>query len=124
LVELVTGSWLFEANARDKWGIEEDHLAYMTESLEEQFPLDFLRKCEKRSEYFKEDGTWAHFTEHLEPNWPLRKILETDAEFADNEEDVDATFKFLKRCLRLRPEDRATPKELVDDPWFASITSS
>ncbi|CAE6518844.1 unnamed protein product [Rhizoctonia solani] len=124
LVELFTGYWLFAARATDGWGREEDHLVRMTESLEEQFPLDFLRECKKRSEYFKEDGTWAHFTEHLEPNWPLRKMLATDSRFADDEEEVDATFKFLKRCLRLRPEDRATPKELVDDPWFASITSS
>ncbi|EUC56883.1 catalytic domain kinase [Rhizoctonia solani AG-3 Rhs1AP] len=120
----LTGCWLFEAHGTDNWSTEEDHLVRMTQTLEEQFSLDFIRQCDNRSSYFKEDGTWAHFTEHLEPNWPLRKSFETFSKFADDEEEIDAVIKFLKRCLRLRPEDRATPRELVDDPWLASGTPS
>ncbi|KAG8711579.1 hypothetical protein FRC11_002423 [Ceratobasidium sp. 423] len=85
IVELLTACWLFEAHATDEWDREEDHLVRMTESLEEQFPLDFLKGCDRRNRYFKEDGA------------------------------------LLKRCLRLRPEDRATPRDLINDPWLASM---
>ena len=63
-------------------------------------------------------GTFANFTTHEEPTWPLRKLLETFSELP--EEDVEAAERFLRRCMRLTPEERATAKELVDDPWLAS----
>ena len=126
---------MFEPNNETLWKYEEDHLARMTEALEETFQPSFLDRCANRDKFFKPDGeldsttsfrhpvlraiagTFAHFTAHEEPTWPLRKLLETFSELS--EEDVEAAERFLRRCMRLTPEERATAKELVDDPWLA-----
>ncbi|KAJ1303869.1 hypothetical protein OPQ81_008287 [Rhizoctonia solani] len=57
IMELLTACWLFETFKMEEWDREEDHLVRVTQTLEEQFPLDFLEKCERRNQYFKEDGT-------------------------------------------------------------------
>lgn len=57
VTELLVGFWLFEANVEDQWGIEEDHLARMTEALNTSFDVNFLRKCEHRDRFFKANGT-------------------------------------------------------------------
>ena len=38
-------------------------------------------------------------------------------------EDRDEFVAFLRRCLRLNSKDRATAKELLDDPWLAEDAS-
>ncbi|KAK0110375.1 hypothetical protein ONS96_001990 [Cadophora gregata f. sp. sojae] len=37
------------------------------------------------------------------------------------EEEADRFFKFMKRMLCWLPEDRATARELKNDPWFDRI---
>jgi len=37
------------------------------------------------------------------------------------EEDADAFFKFMRRMLCWLPEERATARELKNDPWFGCI---
>jgi hypothetical protein len=37
------------------------------------------------------------------------------------EEDADPFFKFMRRMLCWLPEERATAKELKNDPWFGRI---
>ncbi|OCH96308.1 kinase-like protein [Obba rivulosa] len=117
VTELLIGFWLFEPNIEKLWGYEEDHLARMTEALEASFEPSFLDRCAHRDKYFKADGSFAHFTAHEEPTWPLRKLLETFSELG--EEEVQSAERFVRRCLRLTPEERATTKELIDDPWLA-----
>ncbi|KAH9912037.1 kinase-like domain-containing protein [Fomitopsis serialis] len=117
VTEWLVGFWLFEPNRERLWSYEEDHLARMTEALDAQFEASTLENCKHRDKYFKQDGTFAHFTDHEEPTWPLRKLLESFSELGD---EVDAAEAFLKRCLQLAPERRATAKELVDDPWLAA----
>lgn len=36
-------------------------------------------------------------------------------------EEGEIMAKFLERCLRLNPEDRATAAELVNDPWLGDV---
>lgn len=62
-------------------------------------------------------GTFLHFTTHKEPTWPLRKLLEEDGELSGDA--LDATERFLKGCLQLTPENRATATELLEDPWLS-----
>lgn len=132
--EWLTDGWLFEPVREPLWSYEEDHLARMTEALDTQFEASFLAKCKRRDEFFNQEGTYvgclhdiaehntvpsggfAHFTVHKEPTWRLRRTLEKYSELG---EDIDAAERFLKRCVQLSPERRATAKELVDDPWLA-----
>ena len=62
-------------------------------------------------------GTFAHFTTHEEPTWPLRKLLEEDAGL--DGEELDGAESFIRRCLQLTPEKRATATELLEDPWLS-----
>ena len=63
-------------------------------------------------------GSFAHFTVHEEPTWPLRKLLDSFSELGD---EIEPAEQFLRRCLQLNPSKRATAKELAGDPWLASV---
>ncbi|THH14064.1 hypothetical protein EW146_g6225 [Bondarzewia mesenterica] len=122
VAELLIGFWLFEFGANEsKWDAEEDHLARMTEALGTTFDRSFLAKCEHRHKFFNADGSFAHFTAHEEPTWPLDKLLHKFALFDPGSEDLKAAERFLRRCLRLIPEERAPARELIDDPWLVDV---
>ncbi|KAG8720255.1 hypothetical protein FRC09_009848 [Ceratobasidium sp. 395] len=118
-IELLTGTPLFEPNPFTKeWTLEEDHLAQMTDVLGEQFPADMLGKSRNQEKLFK-DGIFVHSTSPRDPNWHMRSILTEDHSIIkSNEQEIDAAYDFLSRCLRLRPEDRSAAKDLAEDPWL------
>lgn len=68
-------------------------------------------------------GSFIHFTQHAEPTWRIRRLLETFSLLQDPAE-IDAAEHFILRCLCLVPEERATAKELADDPWLTHWYSS
>ncbi|KAL1681181.1 kinase-like domain-containing protein [Schizophyllum commune] len=116
VAELLIGFFLFESHNEKAWDYDEDHLARMTEAVQASFEPSFLSRCAHRDRFFKADGSFAHFTQHEEPTWPLRKLLETFSELPA--EEIPLAESFLRRCLRLTPEERATAKDLLDDPWL------
>ncbi|CAE6377239.1 unnamed protein product [Rhizoctonia solani] len=117
--EMLTDHWLFQPRSEPGWDRDEDHLARMTELLGEQFPLDMLEKCKHRSKYLKEDGSFAHFTHHEEPMLDLCNLLQQRSYLMQSSpHEVEGAPKFLKRCLKLRPEDRESPAELAQDAWL------
>ncbi|KAG8784067.1 hypothetical protein FRC12_018996 [Ceratobasidium sp. 428] len=118
-IELLTGSPLFETHPYTKeWTLEEDFLAQMTDVLGEQFPADMLGKSRNQEKFFK-DGAFIHSASPRDPNWHLRSILTEDhSRIKSNEQEIDAAYDFLSRCLRLRPEDRSAAKDLAEDPWL------
>lgn len=119
ITELLIGCWLFEFGANGtKWDAEEDHLARMTEALGTPFDPSFLSKCDHKNKFFKEDGSFAHFTTHNEPTWPLGRLLDELSFLEAGSEDARAAELFLRRCLRLVPEERATARELLSDSWL------
>ncbi|KAL1665700.1 kinase-like domain-containing protein [Schizophyllum commune] len=133
VTELLVGFWLFESNNEKAWGYDEDHLARMTEAVQSSFEPSFLDRCTHRDKFFKADGksippirrtvlncgagSFAHFTGHQEPTWPLRQLLDRFSELPEAE--ILPAERFLRRCLRLTPEERASAKDLIDDPWLA-----
>ncbi|KAF5365363.1 hypothetical protein D9757_012129 [Collybiopsis confluens] len=122
VTEFLIGFWLFEFRAHgDKWNAEEDHLARMTEALGTKFDTVFLSKCQNSQKFFTSSGCWKNFTSHEEPTWLLEKLL---AEFASvdlGEDEIIAAGKFLRKCLRMIPEERASARELLRDPWLADV---
>jgi len=117
--ELVTGCWLFEPNTEAEWAREEDHLARMTETTGESFSLEMLEKSKHRPQYFNEQGKFAHFTKHREPNPTVENCLLMHVPRI-SQEDRTAIASFIRRCLIFDPSQRATAKELLDDPWLVS----
>ena len=53
---MLIGCWLFEPNKEELWSYEEDHLARMTEALEDSFEPSFLARCLHRDKFFQTDG--------------------------------------------------------------------
>ncbi|KAJ7848410.1 kinase-like protein [Mycena leptocephala] len=49
--------------------------------------------------------------------WPLEDMISRNNK-AILSSDVSAMAKFMHRCLRLNPDDRATAEELLQDPWL------
>jgi serine/threonine protein kinase len=49
--------------------------------------------------------------------WPLEDMISRNNK-AILSADVSAIAKFMHRCLRLNPDDRATAEELLQDPWL------
>ncbi|KAI5899261.1 kinase-like protein [Schizophyllum commune H4-8] len=117
VAELLIGFFLFESHNEKSWDYDEDHLARMTEAVQASFEPSFLDRCAHRDKFFKADGSFSHFTKHEEPTWSLRKLLEKFSEL--RVEEIPLAESFLRRCLRLTPEERATAKDLIDDPWLA-----
>lgn len=62
-------------------------------------------------------GVFAHFTTHQEPTLSIEACLDILATLL-SVEDRKAVATFIRRCLKLQPKQRATAKELLDDPWL------
>lgn len=48
----------------------------------------------------------------------LRQVLVENSVAEAGSEELRSTLKFLNRCLRLNPHERASAKELASDPWL------
>lgn len=57
----------------------------------------------------KEPGHYLYQTEH----WVVRN---SDGDISPDK--AKEVVRFMRRCLRLDPEDRASAKELLQDEWF------
>ncbi|KAF2222311.1 kinase-like domain-containing protein [Elsinoe ampelina] len=77
-------------------------------------PLDLLQRGKRSSEFFDENGSWKAIVDI-----PKNVSLEQFESFMDGEKKL-AFLKFTRRMLQWRPEDRATAKELLEDPWLNS----
>ncbi|KAI9068928.1 kinase-like protein [Trametes sanguinea] len=119
VAELLIGRWLFQPQESEGCDYQEDLFACMTETLDTFFEPSFLNKCAHRNKFFMEDGSFAHFTGHERPTLPLVELLKAHSEL--EEDEVFRVERFLRRCLQLIPEKRATAKELIEDPWLADV---
>ncbi|OOF98767.1 hypothetical protein ASPCADRAFT_162455 [Aspergillus carbonarius ITEM 5010] len=103
---------LFYARDSDKNSSDSHHLAEMIAILGPP-PKDMLRHSEYTGEFFDAKGNWKHATKI--PSVSLEK-LEGNLRGASQ----DLFLCFLRRMLQWRPEDRASAKELLSDPWLRS----
>ncbi|OAA37905.1 protein kinase domain protein [Metarhizium rileyi] len=75
-------------------------------------PLDLLQRGTRSREFFSEDGQWI-----ADCPIPQGNSLEK-AELFLRGRNKEMFLSFVKGMLTWRPEDRKTPKELLDDPWL------
>ncbi|KAK4149514.1 kinase-like domain-containing protein [Chaetomidium leptoderma] len=86
------------------------HLAEMIALLGPPTP-EFLNRGKLKSKFFSESSEWQAGIEPLPP--VSLKKLETNLEGTDKE----LFLQLMAKMLRWAPEDRKTPRELLDDPW-------
>ncbi|ESZ90487.1 CMGC protein kinase [Sclerotinia borealis F-4128] len=74
-------------------------------------PLEFLQRSECSSVYFDDKGNWKCLNPVLSVSWE------------DSERNLDVSNKkgfldFVRKMVRWTPESRASPSELLEDPWL------
>lgn len=94
-------------------------------------PLDLIKRGKRGPEFFADDGK-SQIVQTCSRNlidnagtWKAIIDLPSDVSLEDFESFMEgekkaAFLKFMRRMLQWRPEDRATAKQLLDDPWLNS----
>ena len=109
------------------------HLAYITGLLGPP-PPDFIEPHTVSAKYFDKDGKWASFflsAWHLltlshTGNWIVEGCEVHTTSFEDLEKRLEGKDKemfldLMKGMITWRPEDRKTPRELIEHPWLQGI---
>ncbi|CAI7609708.1 unnamed protein product [Penicillium crustosum] len=125
-IRLIFGTWAFgpgvHLKAVDCFPLEEDHDAYTTSAhlayitgLLGPPPPDFIEPDTISAKYFDKDGNWI--VEDCEVHPTSFEDLEKHLEGEDKEMFLD----LMKGMITWRPEDRKTPRELIEHPWLQGI---
>ncbi|KAJ7237933.1 kinase-like domain-containing protein [Mycena rebaudengoi] len=93
---LLVVRWLFDPEPDEELSIEDDHLAKMIELLSERFPKSMLARAKHRDRYFSGDGAFGV------------SVIATAADF-------------IRACLQLSYNDRATAEELQRHPFISLV---
>ncbi|KAJ5419805.1 uncharacterized protein N7487_003355, partial [Penicillium crustosum] len=114
--------WNLGVWAVDCFPLEEDHDAYTTSAhlayitgLLGPPPPDFIEPDTISAKYFDKDGNWI--VEDCEVHPTSFEDLEKHLEGEDKEMFLD----LMKGMITWRPEDRKTPRELIEHPWLQGI---
>ncbi|CEJ60619.1 hypothetical protein PMG11_09188 [Penicillium brasilianum] len=103
---------LFYARDANKRESDTHHLAEMIAYLGPP-PLEMLEKSELANKYFDSSGKWKGLAEiRLTSLESIERNLEGERQ--------EGFLRFIRKMLQWRPEDRATAKELLSDPWLRS----
>ncbi|RDW61134.1 putative Serine protein kinase [Aspergillus mulundensis] len=100
--------------ARDPNGHVSDshHLAGMTAVMGTP-PKQFLRKSEYARKFFDDEGNWTGIAEV-----PSRHLEKLEGNLRDSSQTL--FLGFMRKMLQWEPENRASAKELLADPWLKS----
>ncbi|KAF8651833.1 hypothetical protein AX16_004633 [Volvariella volvacea WC 439] len=118
--EFITADRLFQFGFNEKFDLNpvENMLYQMILFSKDDFLADQLNASSKAATYF-------------ESNCRLKKdptIFDVDIEVffkecsaIESDKDIKATADFVRRCLKLNPQNRPTAEELLKDPWFDDV---
>ena len=134
--EMLVGRWLFHpADGGLDFSLEDDHLAKMMECTGERFREAMLERAERRGEYFDEDGNSMLWLAGVTSAYTscAGNLLRVDELFVTPVEEALANYKilppeqiepaaqFIRKCIRLNPEDRPSAQDLLSDDWLRDI---
>ena len=112
--ELATGDYLFDPKKGKTYSKNDDHLAAMSELIGECKDRKFLGKCDGSREFYDKNFKLKRIKKLKQ--WGVKDILVEKYRIKDTEAYFLA--KFLERCLKWNPRDRASAQSLLDDPWM------
>ena len=123
IFELVTGDYLFDPKKGSTFKKNDDHLALITELIGEmtydetqhmadmcELWDDFYQPTNKNQTRFK-----LKRIKSLKL-WPLIRVLVD--KYRVKETEANMLSAFLLRMLKWCPKDRASARDLLDDPWL------
>mmetsp|Transcript_57509 Transcript_57509/g.136820 ORF Transcript_57509/g.136820 Transcript_57509/m.136820 type:complete len:618 (-) Transcript_57509:71-1924(-) len=116
IFELVTGDYLFDPKASEEYPRDEDHLALFSELLG-TMPPELVSRGRRSVTYYNRRSELRHIK--VLRYWSLADVL-TDKYHMH---PVEATnlASFLLPMLRLLPEARAPPQQLLAHPWLQGL---
>ncbi|KAG8922968.1 hypothetical protein FRC02_011495 [Tulasnella sp. 418] len=112
--ELLIGTAFFDPVAGKTWKLEDNHLQRMLEVTGEKFSSKMLAQSKRREQYLDSDGSLIRI-KYLSP------VTFEDCIRNYNlvpEHEAQGAADFMRRCLRLDPDDRPTAAELIGDKWL------
>lgn len=112
--ELLTGDLLFDPRSGSKWDREEDHIAMMVELLGD-FPKSVYTQGKRCQQYFNKKGELRNI--HELKYWSLEEVLRDKYRFSAK--DAKEIAGFIVPVLTVDPNERATAKRCLENPWFA-----
>ncbi|KAF9885149.1 hypothetical protein FE257_000675 [Aspergillus nanangensis] len=108
--DLLEPQRLFTARDNDGDLYDAAHLAQLIAALGPP-PMEFLAKNpERRADFWDDEGRWLG----LAPIPEARTMEALECRLREN----SGFLKFIRRTLTWMPEERATAKELLHDPWL------
>ncbi|KAK2806624.1 hypothetical protein FQN51_006590 [Onygenales sp. PD_10] len=112
--DLLGSKLLFTARDEDGDLYDAAHLAQIIAALGPPPPEFLAKNPERRADFWDDQGRWLDFAPILEGRTmeALQTRLEDKAKF----------LRFIRRALTWMPEERATAKELLQDPWLTGGT--
>ncbi|PKY01492.1 kinase-like protein [Aspergillus campestris IBT 28561] len=114
--DLLESRRLFTARDEDGDLYDAAHLAQIIAALGPP-PPEFLAKIpERRADFWDEHGNWLGLAPI--PHHRTMEALETRLE------DKTGFLRFVRKTLTWMPEERATAKELLQDPWLTGKSAS
>ncbi|KAK2802667.1 hypothetical protein FQN50_007275 [Emmonsiellopsis sp. PD_5] len=108
--DLLGSKLLFTARDEDGDLYDAAHLAQLIAALGPPPPEFLAKNPERRADFWDDQGNWLG----LAPIPDGRTMEALDSRSKDKAEFL----KFLRRALTWMPEERATAKELLEDPWL------
>ncbi|KAG8963277.1 hypothetical protein FRC05_004793 [Tulasnella sp. 425] len=82
-------------------------------SNDSEYPKEMVARSSRQELFFTAEGRLRRLRTRVKTNLeePLR-----GSQIPEHE--IKPAVAFIQRCIRIRPEDRATAQELLSDPWL------
>ncbi|KAJ3111426.1 serine/threonine protein kinase, CMGC group [Phlyctochytrium bullatum] len=114
--ELLTGDYLFDPQPGTRYTKDDDHVAQIIELLG-HFPKSLALSGKYSAEIFNRKGELRHI--HKLRYWRLPDVLHEKYHFS--REDSNAIAEFILPMIEIMPEKRATPQQMLQNPWIKDL---
>ncbi|PWY75410.1 CMGC protein kinase [Aspergillus heteromorphus CBS 117.55] len=110
--DIVSSRCLFQGWNADDIFADRVHVAEMVALLGPP-PRDFVERSKVGHVFWDENNTWKDLAPI--PDITLESL---GAKFKEEERDKQGFYRFLRKALQWKPEDRPTARELINDEWL------
>ena len=104
IFELVTGDYLFDPKKGKTYTKNDDHLASISELIGECRDAPFVAGCELGADFYNKNGKLKRIKKLK--IWKLKDVL--IEKYRLREVEAEFLSRFLERCLKWNPKDRAS----------------
>ncbi|ORX46764.1 kinase-like protein [Hesseltinella vesiculosa] len=111
--ELLTGDFLFDPRATQKYTKDDDHIAQMLELMGEKLPNRLTQKCVFSEEFFDDKGRLKHIK-----NLRFKNLHDVLQDTYQQDDDISLLAEFMSPMLVLDDQCRTTAAAIMNHPWL------